>query len=154
MGQTAQRALIIVLVAGALGLLNNALSQKGIPLVTPPKKLPTPDEFIPLDQARGLWNAGNALFFDARKPEDFEAGHILNARNLPAEDFEQNYVKIAPMLTPESTIVVYCDGTECDLSHRLADQLRQLGYTNVHMIFNGWTSWQKAGFPTEAGPTK
>jgi 3-mercaptopyruvate sulfurtransferase SseA len=55
------------------------------------------------------------------------------------------------MLTPESQVVVYCDGKECELSHRLADSLRQVGYTNVHMLFNGWTVWKESGFPIEQG---
>ena len=35
------------------------------------------------------------------------------------------------MLTPDSAIVAYCDGMDCDLSHRLMDRLRELGYHNV-----------------------
>jgi rhodanese-related sulfurtransferase len=151
MGHVLQRALLIVLAGASLGLLVNAVSPKGIPLITPPKKAPKADEFIPLEKARQLWSDGGGFFIDARKPEDFQAGHILNALNLPEEEFGEYFPKIAPMLSPESSIVVYCDGTECELSHRLQSQLRQQGYTNVHIIFNGWTLWSKAGYPVESG---
>lgn len=154
MARTIQRALLLSLLAAVLGLLHNSLSPKGIPLITPPKKVAKVEEFVPLEQAQALWSGGGAIFFDARKLEDYEAGHIPNAQSVPAEEFQQHFVRVAPMLTPETQIVVYCDGVECDLSHRLAEQLKQVGYTNVHMLFNGWTSWRDAGFPTETGPPK
>jgi rhodanese-related sulfurtransferase len=151
MWHTVQRALLLVVFGVLLGLLSNGLSSKGIPLITPPKKAPKADEFVPLNKAHELWSGGNSFFLDARKPADFEAGHIANALNLPVEEFGEHFPKLAPMLSPESPIVVYCDGEQCELSHRLADLMRQQGYTNVHMLHNGWTAWNKAGYPVEAG---
>jgi rhodanese-related sulfurtransferase len=29
--------------------------------------------------------------------------------------------------------------------------LRQLGYTNTHLLFNGWTAWRLAGLPITPG---
>jgi 3-mercaptopyruvate sulfurtransferase SseA len=56
------------------------------------------------------------------------------------------------MLSPDSEIVVYCDGDQCDLSHRLMTLLRERGgYAHVRVLVNGWTTWRKAGFPTEKG---
>src|SRR4051794_25934600 len=101
-----QRALLIVLVGVGLGLLSNAVSPHGIPLITPPKIVPKVDEFMPLSQAYELWGSGTGFFLDARKPADFEAGHIPNALNLPAEEFDQTYAaKFSSMLTPDSAIV-------------------------------------------------
>lgn len=147
-----QRVLLIVLLGAGLGLLNNALSPKGVPLITPPKKAPNPDEFIALEKARELWDSGG-FFLDARSPEDFEAGHIANALNLPVEAFDEHFVKLAPMLPPDAPVIIYCDGEDCELSHRLAARLKESGFTDVHMLFNGWTVWRKAGFPAETGAT-
>jgi 3-mercaptopyruvate sulfurtransferase SseA len=58
------------------------------------------------------------------------------------------------MLAPDTAIVVYCDGTECELSHRVADKLHQLDYKNVRILLNGWTVWHGAGLPTETGAKK
>ncbi len=146
--------LLIVLVGFGLGLVGNAVSPRGIPLIAPPKKQPKPEEFIKLEKAKELWDAGTAIFLDAREPADYAAGHIGNALNLPAQSFEKHIAEMTPMLTPESQIVVYCDGKECELSHRLANSLNQSGYTNVHMLFNGWTTWTNAGFPAEQGERK
>ena len=147
-------ALAIVCLGVVLGLAGNQLSPRGLPLITPSKKIAKAEEFIALDQAKELWGNGTALFLDAREPADYAAGHIGNALNLPALSFERHFGVIAPMLTLESQIVLYCDGQECDLSHRLEKSLRQQGFTNAHILFNGWTAWRQAGLPTEAGGHK
>ncbi|MCI0534835.1 MAG: rhodanese-like domain-containing protein [Verrucomicrobiales bacterium] len=151
MRKTVARALVIVGVGLMLGLLGNAVSPRGIPLITPPKK---PAEFIALEKAKELWDSGAVIFLDAREPADYAVGHIGNALNLPALAFEKHFGEVAPLLTPESPVVVYCDGKECELSHRLSDSLRQLGFTNIHMLFNGWTVWREAGLPVEQGERK
>jgi rhodanese-related sulfurtransferase len=92
------------------------------------------------------------VFLDARAPADYQAGHIANALSLPAEAFPQHWPQVAPYLATDSRIVCYCDGTECDLSHELARMLREAGYTNVHLLRNGWTEWSRAGYPTSQGP--
>ncbi len=62
-------------------------------------------------------------FFSMRgNPQDYAAGHIGNAFNLPGLRFEAHFGKVAPFLSPTSRIVVYCDGTQCDLSHRVSER--------------------------------
>ena len=148
------QALVIVLLGAGLGLATNQISPRGLPLITPPKPAPVADEFIPLDRAKQLWYGSAALFLDAREPADYAAGHIGNALNLPAQSFAQHFGDIAPLLTPNSELVLYCDSAECELSHRLRDSLRQLGYTNTHLLSNGWTAWRQAGLPVSPGAKK
>jgi rhodanese-related sulfurtransferase len=154
MFQPVQRALLMVVLGAGLGLLANALSPKGIPLITPPKETPKAEAFLPLQEAYKLWQGGGALFLDARNPEDYESGHIAKALNFPAEKFEEYYPKLGPLLSSDAPIVVYCNGEQCELSHRLAKELQQVGTTNVHMLFNGWTAWSTAGYPTETNVVK
>jgi rhodanese-related sulfurtransferase len=144
----------IVLIGLGAGLAANQISPRGLPLIAPPKPTPKAEEFIGLEQAKQLWLSGAAFFLDARDPVDFAAGHIGNAFNLPVQAFAQHLAEIAPMLTRESPLVLYCDGTECDLSHRLTESMRQLGYTNVHLLSNGWSAWRQAGLPITPGGLK
>lgn len=137
-----------------VGLAGNRLSPRGLPLIAPRKPVHHAEGFITLAHAQQFWQSGSAFFLDAREPADYAAGHIGNALNLPAQSFAQHFGQIAPLLTPESPLVVYCDGKECDLSHRLADSLRQQGHTNVHILANGWTVWKQAGLPTASGGQK
>ena len=146
------QAVILVLVGTAMGLLVNAVSPKGIPIVQPPKPQLHEQDKISLAGAKELWDSGAAFFLDARALADYAAGHIALARSLPVEHFDQYFPKVATVLSPDSEIVVYCDGDQCDSSHRLMTLLRERGgYTNVRVLVNGWTMWRKAGFPTEKG---
>jgi len=148
------QALGILLLSLAAGLAGNLVSPRGLPLIAPPAPAPAAGEFIPLSQASELWRNGAAFFLDAREPADYAAGHIGNALSLPAQSFAQHFGDIAPMLTSSSELVLYCDGQECELSHRLRVSLSQLGYTNTHLLSNGWTAWRAAGLPTTAGGKK
>src|SRR5262245_23767765 len=98
MRKTVEQALLITLVGVVLGLVGNTVSPKGIPLITPPKKEPRPEEFIPLEKAKELWETGAAIFLDAREPVDYLAGHIGNAFNLPALAFEKHFGQVATIL--------------------------------------------------------
>ncbi len=148
---TLRRSLLIVMAGAALGLAANAISPRRIPIITPPKAAPQASATVALEEAKALWGSGTAVFLDARATADYRAGHIAGALSLPIEEFEDHYPQIQPMLTPESTIVAYCDGLDCDLSHRLMDRLHELGYHNVRLLVNGWTTWHMAGLQTHAG---
>jgi rhodanese-related sulfurtransferase len=146
------QTLVLVLLGVGLGLAGNQISPRGLPLMPLPLKASATGDFITLTQAKQLWYAGAAFFLDARDPADFAAGHIGNALNLPAQSFAQHFGEVAPMFAPNSELVVYCDGKECELSRRLRESLLQLGYTNTHQLANGWTAWRQAGLPvTQAG---
>ena len=145
------QAFLIVVIGAALGLLANSVSPRRIPLITPPKPPPPPEGMLTVEQAHSLWSTGTAFFLDARAAADYEAGHIAQAFNLPLESFAEHFPRLAALLTPHTPLVVYCDGVECELSQRLAEQLRQLGYQNIRLLENGWTLWRKAGLPTEQG---
>lgn len=151
MGPTLRRALVIALTGAVLGLVANAVSPRGIPYITPPKAKLQPQDIVPLKEAQELWGSGAAIFLDARARADYTAGHIANAISLPVEEFDEYYPRVATTLTPDANVVAYCDGQECDLSHDLAKKLRELGYSHVRILVNGWTSWHTAGLPTHTG---
>jgi rhodanese-related sulfurtransferase len=141
------------LVANALRWDKNADgTSNSLPLVTPPKEAPKQEDLISLEEARELWDMqGYAFFLDARPSNQYAEGHIAFAWSMPADAFQQHLPTVQPLLTPESPIVVYCDGTECELSHRVAEKLKNQGFQNVRILVNGWTLWKAAGFPTNQG---
>ena len=144
------QALAIGLFGAGLGLAANLISPHGIPVVSGPVAV-APEPFMPLDQAAQWWRQGGALFLDAREPADFVAGHIGNALNLPAQSFAEHFGEVAPLLTPDTVMVIYCDGAECELSEQLARRLREQGQRQVHILFNGMTAWRAAGLPVTMG---
>lgn len=103
---------------------------------------------IPLDQAKQLFERKTAIFLDARPQSLYEEGHISGALSLPWQDVTSAFTEIAGELEDDQTIVTYCDGENCELSHDLAMFLKEMGFTDVRVLINGWTVWQDAGLPS------
>ena len=106
---------------------------------------------IPIDQAGALFEQDAAVFLDARTQSQYLQGHIRGALNLPWQEVDRYFMEMADRLDGAGMIITYCDGESCDLSHELALFLKEMGYSNVHILFNGWTVWQQAGLPIEGG---
>lgn len=70
-------------------------------------------------------------------------GYIPTAISIPDSDFE----KKADLLPKDksTTLVFYCEGPECKLSHNSARKAEALGYKNVKVFPGGFPEWAKAG---------
>jgi rhodanese-related sulfurtransferase len=106
---------------------------------------------IPLDEAQRLFSSGRAVFLDARGPRDYEEGHILGAKNLPWQAFDEYADRVLEDVAPDAPIIAYCDGENCELSEELTKALVALGYERAKVLVNGWTRWVQAGLPTDKG---
>jgi rhodanese-related sulfurtransferase len=106
---------------------------------------------IALEQAGRLFEQDAAVFVDARPQSQYAQGHIRGALSLPWQEVHRYFVETADRLDGPKTIVAYCDGESCDLSHQLALFLKEMGFENVRVLVNGWTVWQRAGLPTDGG---
>ena len=104
---------------------------------------------ITLIEAKNLFLQNKALFIDARPKDDYEKGHIRGAHSLPWHEADQRFMEVTKDISVDTPIITYCDGETCDLSHKLANFLIELGFNNVKILVNGWTKWQNAGFPID-----
>jgi len=102
---------------------------------------------IKLEQAYILFNKG-VNFIDARDKSDFLAGHITNSINVPFDDFDNHKEKL-DQLSKEKPLVLYCAGTDCDLSILLGNLLFEMGYKQIYVFFGGWLDWVNANYPVE-----
>ncbi len=108
---------------------------------------------ISLEEAEKLYFTHAAVFIDARSAEEYAQGHIRDARSLPWQDVDLNFMAVTADLELTTPIVTYCDGETCELSHDLALFLRDAGFTDTRVLVNGWTVWQQAGLPVGSGPS-
>jgi len=94
-----------------------------------------------------LAGEGKPLVLDVRSVEDFigEQGHIAGAVNIPLEELPQRLEELVPYL--ESTISIVCRTDK--RSAKAALLLGKQGYADVHVVQNGMTAWNQAGYPTE-----
>jgi rhodanese-related sulfurtransferase len=89
-----------------------------------------------------LINKG-ALVIDVRKPLDFEAGHIVNARNVELEKIQQGDDSIAKK--KDKILLAVCENG--GLSGKAASLLRKAGYPNTFSLRGGITAWRADNLP-------
>jgi phage shock protein E len=72
------------------------------------------------------FNPENVLI-DVRSPQEYEAGHIKNAKNIPVDKIAEDIKYFVP--DKEKTIVLYCrSGKRSAIAEKT---LKDLGYKNV-----------------------
>jgi len=156
-GQAVRQTLALVILSAAVALAVNALRADRLPLVgdfSVAARITTSTGErmdISLNEAERLFFTDAAVFIDARSEEDYARGHIRNALSLPWHEVDLKFMGVTEALDLEMSIVTYCDGETCELSHDLALFLRDAGFVNTRVLVNGWTLWQQAGLPMEAG---
>jgi rhodanese-related sulfurtransferase len=96
-------------------------------------------------QATQLINREDALVVDVREANEFAAGHVLGAKNLPLARLNAVGADLAKR--KERPVIVYCDGS--DRAAKAAAALRKQGFTRVLNLSGGLGAWQQAGLPVE-----
>ncbi|HHI02023.1 MAG: hypothetical protein DRP51_03380 [Candidatus Zixiibacteriota bacterium] len=159
---------ILFLLSISIGIISNFVNGNGIPLIgdwpasggseaaVSPSAEENDPPFISLDEAAALFQTPGVLFIDARDPEDFELDRIKGAINvpydyLPDDDYEGYWENLANEVPRDRIIVVYCSGTECELSLYLGRDMVHYGYRDVRIFYGGWNDWANAGLPKEQG---
>jgi len=66
---------------------------------------------------------------------------------------DRQFIEATKDISPDATIITYCDGETCNLSHNLALFLLDMGFSNVRVLINGWTVWLEGNLPVEKGNT-
>jgi rhodanese-related sulfurtransferase len=98
-------------------------------------------------QAVRLMNQG-ALVIDLRSKELYDAGHINDARNVPAAELESQADSLKKWR--EKPVIAYCDqGTSAAAAVRT---LTRLGFTKVFNLEGGLAGWVRDNLPlTKSG---
>jgi rhodanese-related sulfurtransferase len=87
-----------------------------------------------------------ALVLDVRKREQYNAGHIINARNIEPDQLDS---KIDGLKTNiDQPIVICCDSGVS--SGRVASKLRKHGFSKVYNLKGGLTTWRSENYPLES----
>ena len=86
--------------------------------------------------------SGAVTLLDVRPEEEFEAGHLPQAINVPLDQLEAMFAE----LPREKEIVAYCRGPYCVFSHKAVQRLRQVGY-RARRFEEGFPEWKAAGLP-------
>ena len=88
-----------------------------------------------LTQEEFIQGYRKAQLIDLREPKEFEAGHILGARNIPMTQLSQRHKEIRPDLP----VYLYCQNT--GRSARAALMLKKKGYVQLYQLQGGFKTW-------------
>ena len=92
-----------------------------------------------------LINREKAVVIDICSTEEYAAGHIVGAKNVPLQDLETRLPavvknKALPLL------IVCASGAR---AQRAAGVAQKLGYANTQVLAGGLKAWRDAGMPVE-----
>jgi rhodanese-related sulfurtransferase len=101
---------------------------------------------IDLEGYRRLLAAGEAhVLVDTREESEWAAGHVAGALHLSKGIIERDIETKVP--DKDTKLVLYCGGGF--RSALVADNLRQMGYTNAISLDGGWRALKDSGLPLE-----
>ena len=106
------------------------------------------DELEPLPRQELLQRVRDGLVtvLDVRPSEEYVAGHVPGAVNVPLAELQQ-YLK---SINPEQEIVAYCRGPHCVLAFDAVAYLRKKGL-KARRLEDGFPEWKTAGLPIKTG---
>jgi rhodanese-related sulfurtransferase len=158
---TLRESVFIVLLAGCLALAVNGFRENPLPLADRPKTAIGPSDGstpvetvpaereIPMQEAVRLFETGAALFVDARSADDYRAGHIKGAVNMPVAEFDERIGLLFETVPPGIPLITYCEGEMCHLSQELSEKLVLAGFEPVYHLKDGWGQWKARRLPYE-----
>ena len=101
-------------------------------------------EPIPRDELLARVQDDLVTVIDVRPAEEYAAGHIPGAANIPLSELEKHL----DQFDPEQEIVAYCRGPHCVLAFDAVARLREKGYM-ARRLQDGYPEWKSAGLPVK-----
>jgi rhodanese-related sulfurtransferase/DNA-binding transcriptional ArsR family regulator len=95
-----------------------------------------------LERARN----GLVTVLDVRPAQEYAAGHLPGAVNIPIERLEGELAR----LPKKREVIAYCRGPYCLMSFEAVARLRQRGW-KARRLEGGFPEWRAAGRPIESG---
>ena len=100
---------------------------------------------IDMDEAIAIMNSQSGyIILDVRRVDEFSAGHIPGAINIPNESIGNEEISALP--DKDQLILVYCRSG--NRSKQASEKLAALGYTNI-VEFGGIMDWPGETVPAD-----
>lgn len=145
-----RKAALVLAVAATVTCLNEILSAESlyrndqVVHAIARSKERTQFRHLSTEEFNSLNHAGHLTVIDARSDEDFAAGHIAGAINIPTQagrSVRSGRLKNVPT---SSQLVVYCQSLNCPYSQVVSQRLHLDGYSNIAILDGGWMEWKSS----------
>lgn len=109
------------------------------------------DDLEPIPRTELLERVRDGLVtvLDVRPPEEYAAGHVPGAVNIPLQELEDRLKELSHHDTEHREIVAYCRGPHCILAFDAVARLREHGI-KARRLQDGYPEWKTAGLPVES----
>ena len=114
----------------------------GAMLLWPLVRRTTGGPWVSVAQATRLINRDDAVVLDVRDPGEYQAGHIIGAKNTPLERLDG-----AELKRKDRPVILYCESG--DRAPKAAAALKKQGFERAVCLSGGLGAWKQAGLPTE-----
>jgi rhodanese-related sulfurtransferase/DNA-binding transcriptional ArsR family regulator len=101
-------------------------------------------EAVPAGEVLQRARRGLVVVLDVRPPEEFAAGHLPGAVNIPIHELEKRLKE----LPKRREVIAYCRGPYCLMSYDAVSLLRRRG-RKARRLAAGLPEWRAAGLPIE-----
>lgn len=101
-------------------------------------------EAVPAGEVLDRAKKGLVVVLDVRPPEEFAAGHLPGAVNIPIHELEKRLKE----LPRRREVIAYCRGPYCLMSYDAVSLLRKKG-RKARRLEAGLPEWRAAGLPIE-----
>ncbi|NOQ68686.1 MAG: metalloregulator ArsR/SmtB family transcription factor [Gammaproteobacteria bacterium] len=112
------------------------------------------DKLEPIPRTELLERARDGLItvLDVRPAEEYAAGHVPGAINIPLQELELRLEELGNQEGKNREIVAYCRGPHCILAFDAVARLREKGL-KARRLEDGYPEWKTAGLPVEKSQT-
>ncbi len=146
---------VITVVATLLGFANNFINPNRVAITAMRPVAPSASDaeleadslqgpvVVDREQLKKLVSEQGAILIDARLPEEYDAGHIPGAINIPIELFGE-FIDTIEALPRDAWLIGYCDGPPCDKGKNMAEELFYMGFMRVAYYDAGMDDWKSS----------
>jgi len=122
----------------ALGLCAGALLSACSPESTAPDPLR-----VGIEEGRQLFDSKQVVMFDIREADEHATGVANGAKLLPMSQLNQRVNEIPK--DPGQPVLIICNTQS--RSSKVAQALKEAGWTNVRYVHGGMSPWASKGWP-------
>lgn len=130
-------------------LLISIVVTSGLGLLWPLFSRPVGNSVNP-GEATLLINREDALVVDVREADEFAAGHVPEAKNIPVSKLAE---RIGELDKHKDKPLVVCCASGMR-SNKACAELQKAGFSRLYNLSGGIDAWEGAGYPLKKGRSK